>query len=640
MMKAQAKKFQIISILLFIFINFSLFNVTNVYAADTKPTLWIKIHRIEMVDEIEGWLQGGPDWYYQINVWDGKSYETYTLPNIIEDGIVDYTHSFSLDNYPLDDIIAFTLPIDFLWVGPDSTTTVFQIVLYESDPGADEVADISSSSSRVIFWACYDFKTNSLFGDTTYFEEGYYKTSGDYDGSTSIDENDANLWFDIWDNYNAPKAVAGVNVFCYVDEKVNFDGSGSSASTGSSISKYEWDFESDGRIDAEGARTSFTFTKKGRYTVTLRVTDSIGVTDSETLIVTVGNKTPIPSFTLSPREPTIRDTIHFYDTSEDPDGTIVSWYWNFGDGHTSTIKDPTHDYSDKGSYTVTLRVTDDDGDSDSTTKILTFINLAPVADFTYSPSSAKAGTDIQFTDKSTDPEGKSLEYLWDFGDGDTSTKKNPVHKYEDGGEYSVKLIVTDDADDKKDKIKIVKILQTHDLTVKVKDILGIKITNAEIELYTDGESYASGKTDTNGELTLTEIVEGEYDINVKVIGQTVTTTRTLSKPTTVQVQVTVSTNTIGITGGIIVVVAIIAYLAKRRKTGLPAEDTTQEATLEEKAVTVVEDDSLKEKKNELERERITEILQSFKDSFDKGEIDEETYHKLKLKYESELENLE
>ncbi|GAI46485.1 unnamed protein product, partial [marine sediment metagenome] len=188
---------------------------------------------------------------------------------------------------------------------------------------------------------------------------------------------------------NSP--FAGKNVFCYVGEKINFDGSGSSASSGSSISKYEWDFESDGIVDTEGTRTSFIFTKKGQYTVTLRVTDSIGETDTDTLIVTVGNKPPNPSFTYSPEGPTIRDTVHFYDTSVDPDGTIVSWYWNFGDGYTSTIKDPTHDYPDKGSYTVTLTVTDNDGNSDSITKILTVINLAPKADFTYSPSSPKAG---------------------------------------------------------------------------------------------------------------------------------------------------------------------------------------------------------------------------------------------------------
>ena len=418
---------------------------------------------------------------------------------------------------------------------------------------------------------------------------------------------------------------------------MNFDGSGSLASLGSSITLYEWDFDNDGRIDATGAKTSFTFNQKGTYSVTLKVTDSIGVTDQDTCQVNVRARPPSASFTFSPEEPTIQDTVNFYDTSSDPDGSVVSWYWNFGDEFTSTSKNPTHKYSNKGSYTVSLTVTDDEDISISTQKIITILNLPPTADFTYSPSSPAAGKEVQFTDKSSDPEGKSLEYLWDFGDGTTSTKKNPVHRYEEGGEYTVKLTVTDDEDDKDDKIKIVKILQTHDLTVEVKDILGLKIANAEIELYADGECCASGKTDTNGKLTFTEIAEGQYDIEVKVLGQTVSLTRSLSQPVTAQVQVTLSTNTLGITGGIVVIAALGGfYLMRRKKTTLPAEETNQEV----ESVSVVEDDSLKEKKKELERERIAEILQTFKNSFEKGEMDEETYLRLKAKYEKELEELE
>ena len=52
-------------------------------------------------------------------------------------------------------------------------------------------------------------------------------------------------------------------------------------------------------------------------------------------------------------------------TSTDPDGSIVSWTWDFGDGFISTLKDPTHDYSEKGSYTVTLTVSDNDGNTET-----------------------------------------------------------------------------------------------------------------------------------------------------------------------------------------------------------------------------------------------------------------------------------
>ncbi|RLI42490.1 hypothetical protein DRO59_04030, partial [Candidatus Bathyarchaeota archaeon] len=239
---------------------------------------------------------------------------------------------------------------------------------------------------RAEYRGTYDLRTNDLSGDEVIIEAGYYKTSGDYDDSIEVDENDASLWFDIWDNYNLPTANAGPDQTIYTGEKVNFDGTASTASSGSSIVRYEWDFENDGVIDAEGAKTSYTYTQKGQYTVTLRVTDSLGQTNTDTCIITVHNRYPIVSFTYTPSKPTVQDTVSFVDTSEDPDGSIVSWFWDFGDGTNSTDHTPTHQYSDKGNYTVALTVTDNDGAQNTLTKTMTIYNIAPTASFTFSPS--------------------------------------------------------------------------------------------------------------------------------------------------------------------------------------------------------------------------------------------------------------
>ena len=74
-MKVQEKKFQTISILLIICISFSLLNITTVTAAETKPTLGIKIYKIQKEDEIEGPFEGAPDWQYFIEVWNGESWD-------------------------------------------------------------------------------------------------------------------------------------------------------------------------------------------------------------------------------------------------------------------------------------------------------------------------------------------------------------------------------------------------------------------------------------------------------------------------------------------------------------------------------------------------------------------------------------
>lgn len=441
---------------------------------------------------------------------------------------------------------------------------------------------------------------------------------------------------------------------------------------------------------------------------------------TEIIEVVVSWKPPLASFTYSPQEPTTQDIVNFHDTSYELNGSIISWYWDYGDGHTSTHKDPTHIYSDKGYYMVTLTVTDDDGNSNSTTNTVRVFNLAPSANFTFSPSSPKVGIDIQFTDKSTDPEGKTLEYLWDFregfnsthknpthrftssgskyveltvkddedtedsitksitivpnvppiadfsyspenqkinhdvhftdesldsdgyivewfwdfGDGITSTQENPIHQFKEGGKYSVRLTVTDDNGDSDELVKKIKIIQTYDLTLQVKDFLGLNIPNVNIALYTNGECCALGSTDEKGELFLTEIPEGNYEIRAKVMGITTSTTCSLTQSKTEQIQSTLSMNTIGITGAIIVVIVVLGiYITRRRKISLPAEEIKREEVVPE------EDVSLKMKKIELERERITEMLNTFKEKYDKGEIDKETYLRLKKKYENELERL-
>jgi hypothetical protein len=80
---------------------------------------------------------------------------------------------------------------------------------------------------------------------------------------------------------------------------------------------------------------------------------------------------PISGFSITPLNPTTKDSIQFKDTSYDPDGIIVEWLWNFGDGNSSTSKTPTYTYTQSGEYTVTLQVTDNDGTTNLTTKVLT-----------------------------------------------------------------------------------------------------------------------------------------------------------------------------------------------------------------------------------------------------------------------------
>lgn len=133
------------------------------------------------------------------------------------------------------------------------------------------------------------------------------------------------------------------------------------------------------------------------------------------------------------------------DKSVDTDGSISKYEWNFGDGQVSTEKNPTHTYKDNGTYTITLKVTDDVGLTNET-KVTIVVekdnNIAPVPEIKW----IQGSNNQQFNfvgDKSTDSDGKIVKYEWDFGDGTNSEEVNPTHVYKNSGTYLVKLKVTD-----------------------------------------------------------------------------------------------------------------------------------------------------------------------------------------------------
>jgi len=156
------------------------------------------------------------------------------------------------------------------------------------------------------------------------------------------------------------------------------------------------------------------------------------------------NGIPDASFTYSPTEPTVLDAIVFADSSSDPDGAVVSWHWEFGDGGSSAEREPSHKFAGSGNYTVTLTVSDNYGSKDTFATILAVVNLPPTAGFTSSPAQPVEGDEVEFTDVSEDPEGHLAYWRWDFGDGNTSSEQNPSHAYPEAGDYTVTLTVADD----------------------------------------------------------------------------------------------------------------------------------------------------------------------------------------------------
>jgi len=116
--------------------------------------------------------------------------------------------------------------------------------------------------------------------------------------------------------------------------------------------------------------------------------------------------------------------------SSSPNGAIVSYAWDFGDGSSGAGVSLTHTYSEKGVYTVTLTVTDETGKSGSRSMAVEALNRVPVADFRPSVYTTPVDQPVRFdASDSYDPDGEIVEYVWDFGDGTIGDGVLVEHEY-------------------------------------------------------------------------------------------------------------------------------------------------------------------------------------------------------------------
>ena len=266
--------------------------------------------------------------------------------------------------------------------------------------------------------------------------------------------------------------------------------------------------------------------------MSLTVFDTDGDTSTKTKVdyITVDDDlTPIADFTSDFQTVIADDIIQFTFTGEEGNSPTTFW-WDFGDGSTSEERDPAYQYFDSGFYTITLTVSDIDGDEHTKTKfdyIEVLEDLFPYTDFFADPTEAYTGDLIQFSFIGEEGNGPA-EFYWEFGDGSTSTEQNPTHSYNEARIYSVILTVTDiDGDvDAREIVDYITIEEniiplanfTANLTdVVIKQIISFNFTgeagNSPTEFYWD---FGDGTTSSEENPTHQYGESGIYNVSLTI----------------------------------------------------------------------------------------------------------------------------
>lgn len=206
------------------------------------------------------------------------------------------------------------------------------------------------------------------------------------------------------------------------------------------VTTYAWNF-GDGHVSS-AAQPAHSYAAAGVYTVTLTVSGPGGsATKRRSSYITVTNTPtpPVAAFSASPTTGAAPLTVNFANQST---GTITGYTWSFGDGQSSSVANPSHQYAAPGVYTVALTASGPGGSDDEIKTAYITVSVPPappVAAFSATPTSGAAPLAVQFTDAST---GIVTAWVWSFGDGGQSGEQHPAHTYQAAGVYTATLTVS------------------------------------------------------------------------------------------------------------------------------------------------------------------------------------------------------
>jgi PKD repeat protein len=312
-----------------------------------------------------------------------------------------------------------------------------------------------------------------------------------------------------------------------VNQDVFFSGSASSAGS-SPITQYAWNF-GDGTT-GNGITVSHSYSQPGSYTVTMTVTNQGGLTSSASLIIQIQQPSSVTADISAPDQGTVGESIDFDGRdSSTSSGSITNYEWDFGDDHTASGSEVSHTYDAPGHYTVSLKVTNSSGATDTTTHDIR-IEARPVAIIS-APATGQVGQPITFNGSASTASNNPIRsYIWDFGDGSSASGATVSHTYSQAGGYLVRLTVTDDEGVTDSATQSIQISPSAPVPSAVISILvpgqvgqpitfsgtGSTISTGSIVSY--AWNFGDGTTASGEQVTHTYTQPGQYLVTLTVTG--------------------------------------------------------------------------------------------------------------------------
>ena len=238
----------------------------------------------------------------------------------------------------------------------------------------------------------------------------------------------------------APVASFNLPNVCLPSGNAGFTNNSTISDGTQSLLTYLWNFGNSQTSTAINGTTTYSST--GPFTITLTATSNNGCKDDSIRVLNTVFLQPQAAFNV-PAEVCLGSSENFTDQSTAPNSSVTQWFWNFGDGTTSTLQNPTKNYSAPGTYTTTLVINSAVGCPSTIASKPIIVNPLPTADFTISLPACES-RNVTFTDASVANAGNLVKWTWDFGDGSNAvllTSSPFTHNYTSAGTYNVSLKV-------------------------------------------------------------------------------------------------------------------------------------------------------------------------------------------------------